>query len=213
MATGDRKYLRIQTRAHALATGEPRTKPIYNVWDFARTTVGGAPDKTRALTAFVTSVYTPLLAALSVSYVGDFYDVRWLDDPLDPYTTSANTRAGLVTGDSVPSLNTVYAKLGSGLRGGSNRGAKHFSPIAESSTLLDELNAGELTLFATFVSAYLAGFTASDTFTYVPFIVSQRQSTFNNDTANVVGVAATTVTIDPIMGRMTRRAQFSRSTV
>jgi hypothetical protein len=213
MATGDKIYLRIQTRGHALATGEPRTKPVFNVWDFKRRTTGGTPSKSLALTNFKSAIFAPLLNALSVSYVGDFCDIRWLDDPLDPFLTSANAVTGAVTGDSIPSVNNVYAKLTSGLRGQSNRGAKHFGPIAESSTLLDEINSGEITLFATFVTAYLAGITASDGFAYDPFIVSETKSKFNPTTANVFGITATGVTVNTILGRMLRRAQFRRSAV
>lgn len=213
MATGDKVYLRIQVRAHALSTGEPRTKPVYNVYDFKRTSTGGTPSKSLALTAFKTSILTPLQACLSVSYVTDFADVRWLDDPLDPYATSALALNGTVTGDSLPSLNNIYAKLGSGLRGATNRGSKHYGPIAESSTLLDELSAAELTLLATFGTAYLAGMTGSDGFLYTPFIVSEKGSTFNPTTANVKGVSATTITYNAILGRITRRAQFRRSSV
>jgi len=136
-----------------------------------------------------------------------------LDDPLDPYDTATLTTPGGVSGDSVPSLNNAYLKLSSGLRGGSNRGAKHLGPIAESSTLLDELNSGELTLLGTFVTAFLTGFTAADGFSYLPFIVSQTKSKFNPTTANVVGVTCTGVTINSILGRVTRRAQFRRSSV
>lgn len=213
MAAGDKVFLRVQIRAHALATGEPRTKPIYNVWDWKRTTTGGTPSKAAALTAFLAGPMAKLQLALSVSYVTDFSDIRWLDDPTDPYLTASLTAPGAVTGDSVPSLNNVYAKMGSGIRGGSNRGAKHFGPIAESSTLLDELNSGALTLFGNVVTSWLAGFTASDGFAYLPFIVSQVNSKFTPTIANVVGVTCSSVTINPIMGRMTKRAQFSRSTV
>jgi hypothetical protein len=213
MATGDKVYLRIVTRAHALSTSEPRTKPVFNVWDFKRTSTGGSPSKTQAFTAFNTAIMTPLRAALSASYVGDFRDVRWLDDPLDPFDTATLTTPGGVAGDSVPSLNNAYLKLGSGLRGGSNRGAKHIGPVAEASTLLDELNAGELTLLATFVTAFLTGMTAADGFSYQPFIVSQIKSKFNPTTANVVGVTCTSVTVNSILGRMERRAQFRRSSV
>jgi hypothetical protein len=213
MATGDKVYVRFQNRAHALSTAEPRTKPVFNVWDFKRTSTGGTPSKLAAYTAFDTAIMTPLRAALSVSYVGDFRDVRWLDDPLDPYQTAVLTTPGGVAGDSIPSLNNVYAKLGSGLRGGSNRGAKHFGPIGEASTTLDEINAGSITLFAAFVTAYLAGFTAADGFTYTPFIVSQIKSNFSPTIANVVGVTVTSVTINTILGRVTRRAQFRRSSV
>lgn len=214
MATGDKIYLRIQTRGHALATNEPRTKPVYNVWDFKRTSTGGTPSKSAALTKFLAVTQAALLPALSVSYIGDFVDVRWLDDPLDPYATSANTVTGAVTGDSAPSLNNVFAKLTSGLRGQTNRGGKHFGPIAESSTLLDEINSGSITLFAAFVTAYLLGLAStSDGFSYTPFIVSEKKSTFNQTTANVVGVTVTGVTVNPILGRVTRRAQFRRSSV
>jgi hypothetical protein len=213
MATGDKIYLRIQMRAHALSTAEPRTKPVFNVFDFKRTTTGGSPSKISAFTAFNTNIMTPLRACLSASYVGDFRDVRWLDDPLDPYDTAVLTTPGGVAGDSIPSLNNAYLKLASGLRGGSNRGAKHLGPIAESSTTLDELNAGELALLATFVTAYLAGITAGDGFVYQPFIVSQKKSKFNPTTANVVGVTCTSVVINSILGRLTKRAQFTRSTV
>jgi hypothetical protein len=213
MATGDKIYLRIVTRASALSTSEPRTKLVDNVWDFKRTTTGGSPSKTQAFTAFNTSIMTPLRACLSASYVGLFRDVRWLDDPLDPYDTAALTTPGGVGGDSAPSLNNVYLKLGSGLRGQSNRGAKHIGPIAEASTLLDEINAGEVTLFATFVTAYLAGMTGADGFVYTPFITSQKGSVFSPTVATVKGVSCTSVTVNAIIGRVTRRAQFHRSTV
>ena len=213
MATGDKIYLRIQTRAHALSTGEPRTKPVFNVWDFKRTTTGGSPSKANALTAFNTAIMTPLRACLSASYIGDFQDVRWLDDPLDPYATSTVTTPGGVAGDSVPSLNNVFMKMTSGLRGQTNRGGKHIGPIAEASTLLDEINAGEITLFATFVTALLAGMTGADGFVYQPFITSQKNSVFNPTTATVKGVLCTGCTVNTILGRVTRRAQFRRSSV
>lgn len=213
MATGDRIYLRIVTRAHALSTSEPRTKPVFNVWDFKRTTTGGSPSKTQAFTAFNTSIMTPLRAALSASYVGDFRDVRWLDDPLDPFDTAVLTTPGGVAGDSVPSLNNVFAKLTSGTRGATNRGGKHLGPISEASTVLDEINAGEITLLATFATAFLAGMTGADGFAYLPFIVSEKKSTFNPTTANVVGITCTGVTVNTILGRVTRRAQFRRSSV
>lgn len=215
MATGDKIFLRVQTRAHALSTGEPRTKPVFNVWDFKRSSTGGAPSKASAYAAFLTAVMVPLKACLSVSYVTDFADYRWLDDPVDPYTTVALSQTGTVTGDSLPSINNAYLKLASGLRGGSNRGAKHVGPLAESSTTLDELTAGEITLLTTFVTSYLAGFTAGDGFVYLPFITSQSKSTFKlkPPTANVVGVTATSVTIQSIIGKMSRRSQLRRSSV
>lgn len=213
MATGDKVYFRVVTRAHGLSTAEPRTKPIFNVWDFKRTSTGGTPSKANAYTAFLAAVMVPLKACLSVSYVTDWSDYRWLDDPLDPWTTVALAQTGTVAADSIPTINNVYVKLGTGVRGQSNRGSKHFGPIAESSTTLDQLNAGSLTLFATFGTSYLTGFTASDGNIYQPFLVSQIDSTFDDTTANVVGRVITNVTTNAVLGMMRRRAQFRRGTV
>jgi hypothetical protein len=215
MATGDKVYLRIVTRAHALSTSEPRTKPIYNVWDFRRNTTGGTPSKSNAYTAFLAAVMVPLKACLSVSYVTDYADYRWLDDPLDPYFTVALAQTGTVAGDSVPSLNNAYLKLVTGVRGPSNRGAKHLGPIAESSTTLDQLNAGAITLFGTFATSYIAGFTGADGFVYQPFLTSQIQSTFTlkPPTANVVGRVVTSTVLNTVIGRMERRAQYRRGSV
>lgn len=213
MATGDKVYLRIQIRAHALSTNEPRTKPIYNVFDFKRTTTTGTPSKTSAYNAFLAGMMASLKACLSVSYVTDYADYRWLDDPLDPFTTVTLAANGTVSGDSLPSINNVYEKLGTGIRGQSNRGAKHFGPIAESSTTLDEINAGSVTLFSTWAGAYLTGITAGDGFIYQPFLVSAKQSSFSPTVANVVGSLITTVTTNVILGKMDRRSQGKRSTI
>lgn len=213
MATGDKVFLRVQVRAHALSTGEPRTKPVFNVWDFKRTNTGGTPSKTAALTAMKAAILVPLQACLSVSYVTDFSDVRWLDDPLDPFATASLSLNGTVAGDSVPSLNNVFCKLLSGLRGASNRGGKHFGPIAEASTLLDELNTGTVTLFATLATAWLAGFTASDGFSYLPFVVSETNSDFTPSVANVVGVNVNSISTNIVLGMMRKRAQFRRGSV
>lgn len=207
---GPNKYLSILVEAHALSTGEPRTKSVQNLYCFRRTVLGGSPSKSSAVTAFKATIGVPLLACLSISYVGDYTHARWLDDPLDPYLTAAYSVVGGVSGDSLPSLNNVYIELGSGYRGQSNRGSKHYGPIGESSTVLDHLSAGSLTDWATFTAAYLTGFTAGDGFVYVPFLVSAKRSTFNPTTATVVGVDITTASVRSVLGMMRRRAEFRR---
>jgi len=212
---GPNVILRIVTRAHALSTGEPRTKSVYNVYDFRRTTTGGAPSKTAAVTKFKTDILTPLQAVLSVSYVTDYIDCRWLDDPLDPFVTAALALNGTVAGDSLPSINNVRLRLTTGLRGGSYRGAKLYGPIAESQTLLDSVTAGAIALWGTFSVAYLAGFTASDGYIYQPYLVSQKKSVFKlaPPTATVVGTIINGTTLNTIVGRLQRRNQLRRSSV
>lgn len=207
---GPNRYLSILIDSHALATGEPNTKRIQNLYAFRRTVLGGAPSKAAAVTAFLTAIQVPLLACLSVSYEGDYTNVRWIDDPLDPYLTAANSVVGGVTGDSLPSAINAYVELGSGYRGSSNRGSKFYGPIGESSTVLSRLSAGALADWATFCAALVGGFTASDGFVYVPFIVSTKHSTFNPTTATVVGVDCTTAAVRTLLGSMKRRSALRR---
>lgn len=209
---GPHLNFRIQVRGHAVSTGESRTKLVYNVYDFYRTTASGASTKTAIATAFKSSILTPLAACLSVSYQTDFLDLRWLDDPLDPYLTQALALPGTITGDSLPSVNNVYVQTGSGIRGGKFRGAKRYGPIAESSTTLDTLTSGSQTLWATFCAALIAGFTA-DGSTYTPFIVSQKDSVLRGGVAAVVGVTMTTASVRPVVGLMRRRYEARRSSL
>lgn len=204
--------LRFVIKAHALSTGEPRTKPVYNVYDFRRTVGTGTPTKTAAITAFKTAILTPLAACLSVSYVTDYIDARWIDDALDPFLEQTLALNGTLTGDSLPSLNNVYVELGSGLRGQHNRGSKHFCPIAESSTTLDQLTSGSQALWATFCAALVAGFSA-DGFTYLPSIVSASRSTMKGGVANIVQVTCTTAAARVVLGKMDRRSELRRSSL
>ena len=204
---GINQFLQIVVKAHADSTAEPRTKSVINVYNFRRTVLGGAPSKSNAATAFKTAVLTPLQACLSVSYITDYLDVRWLDDALDPFLESALALSGTVTGDSLPSLNNVTLHQDSGFRGKSNRGLKHYGPIAESHTTLDHLTSAALTLWGTFITAYLAGFTSSDPYTYVPFIVSQKNSAFTALPPIIVGVDVTAMSVNTVLGQMKRRKE------
>lgn len=210
---GPQQYLRIVTVGTALSTGESRTKKIYNVWDFIRQSSGGAPSKTAAATAFNTSIFTPLAACLSVSYVKLQSTVRWLDDPKDPFVNATGPVNGGVLGDSLPSVNNATLQLQSGVRGRSYRGSKHFGPIAEAHTTLDYLNSTALALWATFQTAYLAGMTGSDGFVYKPVIVSATLSKLTSTIATVVAVPVTGTIINAQLGIMRKRSQERTNTM
>lgn len=201
------EYVQIVTRAHPAAGTEPKTKSCSNVYVFRRTVVSGTPPKAPIAAAFVTAIQTPLKACLSVSYITDFIDTRFLDDPTDPYLTAALVANGTVSGDSLPSVNNATVRLRTPFRGRSNQGSKHFGPIAESSTTLDGLTSGAITLFQTFITAYLAGFTDANGFVWQPFLVSAINSHFSPTTAVVVGNNVTSATINPYLGIMRRRKE------
>lgn len=203
---GPQMYLRIQVRGTALATGEARIKKVYNVYDYLRSASGTPPTMATILAAFKSAVLTPLGNCLSVSYVKAYCDLRWLDDPTNPYTIIADGVNGQVAGDSLPSVNNVSMQLKTGLRGRIYRGAKRYGPIAESHTTLDYLNSTAIALWATFQTAYLTPFVAGG-YNFSPVVVSQKSSTFNPTTAIVVATPVTTTIVNAYLGIMRKRAQ------
>lgn len=210
---GPHKNVRLQVRGTALSTGELRVKTIYNTYDFVTAAIVGSPSKAGILAAFKAAILTPLAACLSVSYVKNAVDIRYIDDPLDPYQTFIDGVNGGVTGDSLPSVNNVTIQLKSGVRGRTWMGSKHFGPIAESHTTLDYLNSTAIALWAAFQTAYLAGFTDASGTVWKPFIVSQYYSVFNPTTAAVVGVNVTSTIVNAYLGIMRKRAQERTNTM
>jgi hypothetical protein len=203
---GPHLNVRIQVRGTSLSTAEARTKTVYNLYDFRRASGSAVPTKTQIEAAFKTAILTPLAACLSVSYVKGFVDVRFLDDPLDPYQTFVDGVNGTTTLDSLPSVNNVCMQMKTGVRY-YNRGSKHFGPIAESDTLLDYLTSAALTKWATFQTAYLAGFTDGAGVLWTPVIVSAKYSIFTDLIATIVQNAVTSTIVNPYLGIMRKRSQ------
>jgi hypothetical protein len=213
LMAGPHNVVRLVVRGSALATGETRTKQVFNVWDFSRPGTSGAPNKTNIKAAFKTAILTPLANCLSVSYVKNAIDVRFLDDYLDPYQTFVDGVNGAVTGDSAPSINNVLMQMRSTVRGGSYRGSKRFGPIAESHTLLDYLNSTAIAVWATFQTAYLAGFTDSDGFVWLPTVVSARLSNLYIATPSIKNVAVSSTIVNVPLTKLTSRSQLHKSMV
>lgn len=199
----------IVVKAHALSTSEPQTKKCYNVYHFLRTVTIGNASKTQVKNAFVTAIQTPVEAALSVAYVGDYIDVRFLDDALDPYQTFTYSGVGAITGDNLPSLNAVCIQLKTGIRGRSYRGSKHYGPVAESDTTLDHLGSGAQTRYNAVGAAILAGFTDAGGFIWQPIVVSTLLSQTAVNPTTVNGAPVTSTLLDIYIGTMRRRKQRS----
>jgi hypothetical protein len=235
VAPGSHTILKIVSKGHSeVGTAEPAKKKIYNVWMFQRTSSTGSPSKSDALTAFQSTIFTPLMNCLSINYILDSFDVHWLDDWEDRTTNVVPGSAvgGAVTGDSLPSLNCVSVVLRATKAGRQGcTGAKRFALIPESGTLFDAVSAAGVTVWSTFCTAYQGGFTAGG-FTYLPFIVSSQltmkdgvrkggysQLHIPTDPAlvpqpsvvygpiNIVGNVATSVKYNPILGQMHKRKQ------
>ena len=102
-----------------------------------------------------------------------------------------------------------------GLRIKGFRGSKHFGLISEGDTLNDELSSGCLTNFATFIAAWIAGFTVTGGHTYVPFILSRKYSqlavnpvVINNGIADALAIP-TQLIVNKTLGIMRHRKHKS----
>ena len=169
------EYVEIITYAYATAIGGS-TKNFLNVYDYTRLSTVNPVNKTNIEAAFQTQVGTPLLAALSVSYTQTYTTVRFFDDALDAPQAFTEAGVGAIAGDRAPDYVCVTAQFGTGLRGRSYRGSKHWGPIAETDTLGDCLSvpAGAVTRFTNLYQAFVAGFTDADGNTWVPVVKSSK---------------------------------------
>jgi len=206
---GPMQILELVTRAHSGAGTEPFVKKSFNVWHFIRDTALGTPNKAHIITAFQSTIQSAQFTCVSVNYIMDFITARWLDDPLDPETVVVDAGTGAVTGDSLPSVNNVCVRLKCGIRGRNYIGRKHFGPIAESSTLLDALNAGAITDFNALQATIEAGFTDSDGFNWSTIVVSKLLSDFTLPLPTIVYGQVTETVLDVELGIMRRRKQPS----
>ena len=202
-----RNYLQIITVAHADNPDEIKNTKIENVFNYFRTGASASPSKSAAITAFTTSTLASLLLCLSENTLYDEIWARFIDDYLDPYLKVTSSAVGAVAGDSLPSVNCVTVQLKSPLRGSGSRGSKHFGLIAESDTLNDKLSAAALVKWETFATAYRAGFTSSDSFTYVPFIAQARPQGVPFEYQDVTGNPVSATRINPVLGTMMHRKQ------
>jgi len=202
-----REVIEIVTTGHADPGTEPRVKPFVNVYTFSRTNLAVTAVKANILTAFKAAILDVLKLSQSVAYIADWIDIRFLDDETDPYLRQALTIDGTVAGDSLPSTMNVTVQLKTGLRGRNYRGSKHYGPISEADTVLDNLDAAAIVQFDLFAAALLAGFTDSDGILWSPWLCSRTLSYTGPMTAILVGQPITQVLVNPTLGTMRRRSQ------
>jgi len=79
-------------------------------------------------------------AALSDTYDGIAWTGRYMDDPTTVEDNGTAPTDGAIAGDRLPTFNAVTIQLIGDGRGRSFRGSKHFGPVAESDTILDNLD-------------------------------------------------------------------------
>lgn len=183
-------------------------KEIVNVFHYLCATTPGNNTQASLATDFLANVVTAqLLPVLSINYSTISVSCRNLNDPTDPGEVIPSAAPGVVTGDNLPTFNTVTVRLTTAKRGRNYRGSKHFAVISEDDTLQDHLDAAAITAWSNVPPALIAQLTGSVGDKWDPAIYSPTL-TFGpggGGIANPTMTKVTAATVNTIIGTMKRR--------
>lgn len=196
------------TVAGTLAAGGTQTKNL--IWNFYFQRIGVSPPwiPTTIETAFSAAIVPSLLLALNIAFTQKYNLVRCLNDATDPGAQVPRSGIGAVTGDPMVSFASNYVLCRTGNRGKHYRGAKHFAPLSESDTSSGSgniLNAGSISLWGTFLAAWLAGFTDGSGNVWIPVLFSRSLSQVSLNPTTLVVNPITQLLLNKRVGRMKRR--------
>jgi len=184
------------------------------IFHFVRTTYN-TPLGTKAQfdAAFQTNIVTPIAAALNHRWTQTRNSIRYLDDVNDAFVDISHTSPGLITGDSMTTINAAFLLLRTGIRGKSYLGKKHMFPLSESDTTAgtdDLLNTVALGLWGTVATNILNGFTDASGNVWKSTVYSRKLSVWRSNPTTIVNTPVTAVLINKRVGRMRHREVLSQ---
>lgn len=207
------QFAQFTLKGHTIET-EGANRPSWNVFHFRKrpSGIGGNPFSLGSV--YMGQIGASLSAALSIAYVSDIWECKMMDDPAFLPVSDINAIAASVTGDRMPSGNgCVTFRLKCNAAGRAFRGSKHFSPIAESQTTLDELNAGAIVLWLAVAAAMLASpLTDTDGNEWDLVVLSTDESDFSASPAVFTGAYVVNNPGNKQIGTMRRRRQRNGTT-
>lgn len=181
-----------------------------NVFHYQNQNPGTVCTELALMTVLRTAMSGPLASALSIASLGKNQKLRFMDNPLSGYIAGTIFAAGTVTGDRLPTFNAAVTQCRTGVRGRSFKGSKHWGPVAESHTTLDELNAAAL-IFWTAVSGIItnggAGFAVTGGSLWKLIVLSTTLSDLVSNPCVFTGAVVTTTTTNKEIGTMRRRKE------
>jgi len=152
----DPAFAQLVQRAHTIESNG-NLRPSFNVWHFRKRSSAVLANVHELQQAFEAQIKADFDACMSVHYQPDPWESKMLDAPLVPPVVTASTLAPSVVGDRYGSGNGCGTmRLLTNGAGRNFRGSKHFSPIAESQTTLDQFNAGAQALWTSFAATVLS---------------------------------------------------------
>jgi hypothetical protein len=182
-----------------------------NVWHFKRSNGILQADLGSLVVQMANWFSTIVLPAMNIGGVMGNTTVRPLDDPTvaELENTSGAGDVGGVTGDRYDSQSAVFVQLLTGTRGRNFRGSKHFTPLSESDTTLDELTGGGLANWggvASNIGVPLA-FTDGSGNQFNLAVLSQSLSVLSGPSITFTGGEVEGAVLNPVVGSMNRRRE------
>lgn len=178
------------------------------VWHYRRTNSVNPPSKSAIQGAWQLTVGAALEAALNVTFTHVSTDTRFLEDPTDPYLTTAIGNAGAIAGDRFPPNVIAFMFFRTAYRGRAFQGKKFLSPMSESDSTApnaDLWNAGAMVRLNAIGAAHLAGFTDATGNIWKPVVVSRENSNFAVTPCIIASQDVTAVIVNKRLGRFKRR--------
>jgi hypothetical protein len=196
------------------AAGGSNNRLTDAVFHFNRTTYN-SPLGTKAQfdAAFQTNIVTPIAAALNHRWTQTRNSVRYLNDVNDAFVDFSHALPGLITGDSMTTVQAAFLLFRTGIRGKSYLGKKHMFPISEADTTAgadDLLNTAALTLWGNVITAVLAGFSDASGNTWKSTVYSRKLSSWRANPTTIINTPITAGLINKRVGRMRHREVLSQ---
>lgn len=191
-----------------VAAGGSNTVNSDAVFQFRRTSTVNTLVKANIEAAFQTAIAVPITAALNARYTQSMNTVRYINDAMDQPVPVSRAVAGAIAGECLPTHLAAFLLTRTGYRGKSFKGSKHLFPFSEADTTLataDLWNAACKVRLLAIASAWLAGFTDSDSNVWKPVCLSRKLSILNTNPTNVIAYDLTQILVNQRVGSMKRR--------
>jgi len=183
---------------------------VLNVFHFGRAS-GSAPPVMATLAGNVrTALNTALKSCLNEAYIAEGSYWRPLDNPfVPPSSQSSLWDNGTQSGDRSSTVDAFTMNIGTGVRGRCFQGRKHFTPLTESNTDGDEIDAAALATYEAGAAALqgLLGVADGAGGTWNLAVFSRQSSVLGGPAITLTWADMVSVTLQPTLGTMRRRKQ------
>jgi hypothetical protein len=186
-----------------LSTGA--TKNVQAIFHYRRAAVMGLFDRASLANSFNNVFVIPWMALASSNLTMNTVTVRVVDDAQDPPVPFPFPQPGLIVTDREPSINAVYYKFQTLVRGKSFRGSKHLAGVVEADTTGDLLTGAGLTAWLALTTQMMTPLADAGGNAYNLVVLSRKLSHLLVNPTTVITTSVVAVNINKRIGVMRRR--------